>query len=801
MNPSSDSIPCSSLPESLKLRFFIYTAGTDYYLGPRHCDWQPPVAGLTRADVDTADFFLLPEDLRRLQIDLGIDAVRLFAEALPYYQKYPERHIFWSSHDDPRSPLPEAIFCKASVSSNEPGKYIAVPYRVDDLEQLCHFDPARIKWQTSFVGYPGSSPLREQLLLAVAASKFLSSHLDIAPKFHWHLNQADQRDRRERYLNRLADSLTVLCPRGDGMNSIRFFEALSAGKIPVLLADNCLLPFEKLIRYDRFVIRIPEQDADNTDKHILSWIGGKDSDELMQRCWEARQAWQQLLEPEGMMKGLQQMLRIEHISVNTRSAITQSYLQQGLNAYLTGELRAAETLFRKALDTTSDNLEAVRCLALLLNETGRPEDCIALLTTTQTQAHVQQLSQLLGEAYQQTAQWEEAYQQFYTALAEEPHNTQLLMNMGLVCNRLGRLDDAVLLLCRAAELEPASARIQMNLGCLLQSHNRIEEATAALRQAVQLEPEYATARWNLAQLLLLKGDFEEGLELFESRFSKRDPVIQLKVAAPLWQGEPLSGRSIVITTEQAFGDAIQFVRYLPLLSQLGARVILYNHLKPLHRLLLSIPGVSAVLSDKRELPAADYHLPMLSLPRLLGTRLETIPGRMIPYLAPSAEKVNQWTQKLKPTPGIKIGLCWAGRQEPDPLRSATLVDFAPLAALPEAVFYSLQLGEGSEQATVPPAGMGLVDLTGAIKDFEDTAALILQLDLIITIDTSVAHLAGALGKPVYTLLPFAPDWRWLLERDDSPWYPTMRLFRQDRAGSWSEPISCILSHYRHYFHR
>jgi tetratricopeptide (TPR) repeat protein len=492
---------------------------------------------------------------------------------------------------------------------------------------------------------------------------------------------------------------------------------------------------------------------------------------------------------------LQQVLAKE-IPIDTREPnTTLSDHQQGLNAYLAGAPETAEVFFKRSLAAHPDATESVYCLALLHNELGHFQDCITLLVDATIKHHDVRLNRLLGEAYQHTEQWEAAWQQFRIALTEEPHNAQLLMNMGIVCSRLNRMHEALMWLSRSAAVEPDSAQVQMNLGCILQSLNRIEDATHTLRAAVKLAPEYGTARWNLAQLLLLQGNFKEGLEFFEARFSKHDPVLLPEIEIPHWQGEPLAGKTIIISTEQAFGDAIQFVRYLPLLAQKGARVILYNHLKPLQQLFQSMPGISAVVTEKAQIPAADYFLPMLSLPRLFATGLDSIPSRMIPYLAPRPEKLHQWQQRVSSSSRMKIGLCWAGRNTPDPRRSARLDDFAPLSAFPETIFYSLQLGEGSEQAMTPPEGMALIDFTKDIDDFEDTAALLLQLDLVITIDTSVAHLAGALGRPVFTLLPFAPDWRWMLERTDCPWYPTMRLFRQKAPGDWTHPISRIVSCY------
>lgn len=792
-----------------KPQFYLYQPNRQYYLGPRHNCWRIPTGLIqTTTDPESADYFLLPEDLRRLQIDLGIEAVKLFVEALPYYQQLPEKHIFWSSHDDPRSPQPTALFCKTSVCRQEPGRFITVPYPVEDLGSYGNFnEPDQPVWQTCFVGYPGSSPLREQLLLAVATDQRLTSRLDIAPKFHSHLDQATRNERRKRYLDIMRASLTVLCPRGDGMNSIRFYEALSMGRIPILISDGCVLPFEELICYDRFVIRIAEQDVCHTPELIEEWIRQKKStDDIMQRCREAREAWEQLLAPERIIYPLQQLLAPvinEPYHAPTQRpqqeptgncSIAAAYLQQALASYESGNTVGAEQLLRKGIAVAPDEPELIRCLALLLNETGRFDETISFLVPTKyRQTTFSSLHRLLGEAYQQTNRWEEAWQQTCLALQQEPDHPILLMNSGIVCSRLNRQNEALAYLEKAATLEPASSQILMNLGCVLQSLGRIDDATAVMRKAVQVDPDYGTAAWNLSQLLLVQGCFEEGWRLFEARFRKRDPVPIQQISAPLWQGENLAGKTIIISTEQAFGDAIQFVRYLPLLARQRAKVILYNHLQPLHQLFLSVPGITAVAEGSTPLTTADYHLPMLSLPHLFQTTGTTIPNLLIPYLAPSRTKSTVWRDRLKPISGLKIGLCWAGRQEPDPRRSASLSDLAPLASLTGAVFYSLQLGEGSAESSTPPQGMQLIDLTGEIHDFEDTAALIIQLDLVISVDTSVAHLAGALGKQVYTLLPFAPDWRWLLHRTDCPWYPTMRLFRQERPGDWSGPVKRLLA--------
>ncbi|CAH2032607.1 tetratricopeptide repeat protein [Trichlorobacter ammonificans] len=768
---------------SHSLRFLIYRRPDDYYLGARHTGHLLPTAALvTTDDPYEADFCLLPEDLRRLQVDLGRESVARFVTSLSHYAQFPEKHLLWSTHDDCRSPVPEALFCKASVAASEAGRILAVPYLVEDCGRLCHFEPSRFRWDTCFIGYPGSFPLRERLLLAVSADRRLAAHLDIAPKFHGHLDPELRAARRQRYLDALEDSLTALCPRGDGMNSIRFFETLSMGRIPVLIADGCLLPFASQIPYDRFVIRIAERDVDRAPRIICEWMERITPAEVLQRCREARNTWEQMLAPQSFMQPLLRELAGEHAR------------RQGLHAYQRGHHADAESWFRHALQVLPDDPQAVRWLALLLHEEGRFEESITLLgTRLRSAVPVSGVHRLLGEAYQQTGRLSAARQQFSQALVEDPRNPELLVNLGTVNAALDRWDEALRVLAEAAALAPESAAAWMNLGCALQARHQMAEATAAFRRAVRLDPRHGTAAWNLAQNLLLRGEFSEGFALLEARFNKRDPVPSPNIDAPRWRGEPLAGKAVLVWTEQAFGDAIQFVRYIPMLAGLGARVLLYNHLRPLQRLLHSLPGMTALVDAEDSVPVVDYQVPLLSLPDLFRTTAATIPHDMVPYLAPDPALVMRWRRELSRETGVRIGLCWAGRPEPDPRRSATLADLAPLCRLTGVKFYSLQLGEAATQVLSPPQGMHLQDLTADIRDFEDTAAIMLQLDLVISVDTSVAHLAGALGRPVCVLLPFVPDWRWMLARQDCPWYPTMRLFRQQQPGDWAGAVDELLS--------
>jgi hypothetical protein len=268
--------------------------------------------------------------------------------------------------------------------------------------------------------------------------------------------------------------------------------------------------------------------------------------------------------------------------------------------------------------------------------------------------------------------------------------------------------------------------------------------------------------------------------------------LRREFAAPRWDGGDIAGRAILLHVEQGIGDALQFVRYAPLLAHRGARVIVLCQ-PPLKRLFMEMDEVS-VVADGEPPPEFDLHLPLMSLPRLFGTTLATIPADT-PYLRADPVDVRAWNGKLGDKNHFKIGLVWAGnrRHLNDRNRSCALETLAPLAAVSGIRLYSLQKGEAAVETRNAPATMRLVDLNDELVDFADTAAVITHLDLVITVDTAVAHLAGALARPAWLLLPFAPDWRWMLAREDSPWYPSLRLFRQNQTGDWSGVLTAVMN--------
>ncbi len=323
---------------------------------------------------------------------------------------------------------------------------------------------------------------------------------------------------------------------------------------------------------------------------------------------------------------------------------------------------------------------------------------------------------------------------------------------------------------------------------------RREEALASCERAIALKPDSPEAHFNKGACHLALGDYERGWEGYEWRWQTRHAAALPDFPGPLWRGDAaIANQTILVHAEQGFGDSLQFCRYVPMLAR-RARVVL-DVPRPLARLLASLDCDMQIVARGDDLPPFDAWIPMLSLPRAFNTTLATIPAA-VPYLRADPEQASRWRDRLAALPGRKVGLVWAGSPlSPQPRalamdrrRSMTLQQFAPLAEIPGLCLISLQKGEGAPQASTPPDGMVLHDWTNELRDFADTAALVEALDLVISVDTSVVHLAGALARPVWVLNRFDQCWRWLSGRTDSPWYPTARLFRQPEPGDWGSVI-------------
>ena len=417
---------------------------------------------------------------------------------------------------------------------------------------------------------------------------------------------------------------------------------------------------------------------------------------------------------------------------------------------------------------------------------------------------------------------------FERALAQEPDDPELLSNFGIALQDCGSIQQAVAQLRKAAERRPGCPDTLVNLACALRRAGEPEEAAAACERALTVEPRHAGAHYNrgnalcdtrrleqaiacyeralalapgrqdilgsLANALLLSGDFRRGWQVNETRFRRSSyrgwPGLAREINR--WDGRRPPDGELVLVAEQGLGDAIQFIRYGKLLLQSGIRPIL--QCDPRIVRLFSSSGCFAAVVPFGSVPVSTGQwFPLLSLPLVFGTELLTIPSG-VPYLSADAELTMRWSTLLGCDRSLKVGIAWQGnpRTEIDHLRgrSVPLRELAPLASIPGITLHSLQKGAGLEQLEAVPFKSRIIlpqpEIDTGPDAFMDTAALIAQLDLVITSDTSIAHLAGALGRPVWVALQYVPDWRWLLDRSDSPWYPTMRLFRQPRPGAWSE---------------
>jgi tetratricopeptide (TPR) repeat protein len=409
----------------------------------------------------------------------------------------------------------------------------------------------------------------------------------------------------------------------------------------------------------------------------------------------------------------------------------------------------------------------------------------------------------LAMLFQQGGEHGAAVAQCEAALQAEPGNASAWNIMGMALLSLGRFDEALKAQSRAAELMPEVAEFHCNRGFALAMLRRFEEAIAEQDIALKQKPELHLAAVNKAIALLTLGRYEEGWPLFEAR-GLTDPEVMVGglPEAKRWRGQPLAGRTLLLHSEQGLGDTVQFCRYAPLLKAMGATVALLAE-SPLVRLMQRAPGVDTVI-DKAllNIPVYDWHLPLMSLPLAMGTTVATIPAE-VPYLRADPERVRAWDTRLGPRRRPRVGLCWATGHRPD-RPDWTAVDQrrdAPLALIEglkglEADFVSLQKGERAERELKARLAAGwngpaLTDVSDGLTDFAETAALIETLDLVISVDTATAHLAGALGKPVWVLLKSDSCWRWLEGREDSPWYPTARLFRQDRPGDWAGTMARV----------
>jgi Flp pilus assembly protein TadD len=479
------------------------------------------------------------------------------------------------------------------------------------------------------------------------------------------------------------------------------------------------------------------------------------------------------------------------------SAAAQTEHDQGFQLHLHNRLREAEPFYHRAVALDPAFKEAWMNLGLVVLTQGRAEEA---LSCQREALHLDPDSadalNNLGMAHYAMGHIAEAENSFRGALRVRPGHANATLNLGSTRQLLGHLQEAETLFRHALALGVDPARAKSNLALALMGQMRPEEAELCCREALALWPLYPEARANLALALLMMGRLEEGWREYEARWEVEEMGVPAPVLSqPRWTGQPLNGETVLLYAEQGMGDTLQFCRYAPMVAAAGGRVVLVVP-KALRVLLTTLDGVSEVVcEDDGALPAFDYHCPLMSLPLAFGTTMATIPGSgSYLWADPSS-----WADFLAGCPGLKVGLVWAGKSRTaqphavavDKRRSMRLADMAPLLSVPGCSFVSLQLGPPASQMQALPAGADLRDVSARLNDWTDTATLVAGLDLVITVDTAVAHLAGALGKPVWILNRFDACWRWFPHRDDTPWYPSMRLFRQTSRGDWAGVVERV----------
>ncbi len=459
-------------------------------------------------------------------------------------------------------------------------------------------------------------------------------------------------------------------------------------------------------------------------------------------------------------------------------------LDAAVNHHMAGRLAEAAQDYRVVLAVEPEQADALHLLGVAEAQRGAHAAAAALIVRSlRLRPDAAQPWANLGGALRALGEAEQADAALTRALALDPALADALTNLGSVRHTLADYPSALEWLERAARLRPGHPDTLFNRGVVLRDARRFAESDACLGALLDSWPNHAEAHLARAVSRLLRGDLRAGWEEFEWR--------PRRLPAPPWAGEPLEGRRILLHAEQGFGDTIQFARYAPLVARAGGRVILDVH--PLqHRLLRSLgPDIQVLVRGPAPAPH-DVHCPLMSLPRAFGTDLASIPAPPS-YLSAEPDEVARWSRRIAQIEtgmkeGLRVGLVWAGnpKHRNDRNRSIPADRLAPLTDVPGLRLFSLQTGDA--QAARPAA---LPDLTAGIRDFADSAAILANLDLVIAVDTATIHLAGALGVPAWLLLPYAPDWRWLLDRADSPWYPSLRLFRQPRPGDWDSVLRAV----------
>jgi tetratricopeptide (TPR) repeat protein len=509
---------------------------------------------------------------------------------------------------------------------------------------------------------------------------------------------------------------------------------------------------------------------------------------------------------------------------------TELFLRQAEAARNEGAIARARELCLSVLKRSPDEVRALCMLAGMAADERRIEEGMqwarrAIAADPRAAAS----HYALGRLWEAAGRYADAESSYREAIRLAPAHARAHNNLGCVLHVQGRLDEALACYRRALELDPSQPEANQNYAAIARDagaqqraiegylrqtladpndaaaftnlantyaeFGRQEEALASFDRAIALDPDRAEAHFGRSLVLLLCGDYARGWEEYEWRLRiSAFSAPAHRFPQPIWNGSRVDDGAILIHAEQGFGDLLQFVRYAPQVAERCAAVILECQ-PELKSLLEGTRGVHRLVARGESLPPFKAHVPLMSLPRIFGTTLQSIPWQG-PYVHADPKRVEEWRRLVGSREGtrLRVALNWSGNPRfwGNRSRSISLALLAPLAQVPGVSFYSVQKGEAAAQAAAPPAGMKLLDLTAHIRDFADTAALLSQADLLVTVDTAVAHLAGAMGIPTWVMLSRVPDSRYHLERSDNPWYPRMRLFRQERDGDWPAVVERVL---------
>lgn len=455
----------------------------------------------------------------------------------------------------------------------------------------------------------------------------------------------------------------------------------------------------------------------------------------------------------------------------------------GVLLHQKGESHTALRFIQKAISENSHQPLYFNNLGMVLAAMDRDREALAAFTQAiNLKSDYAEAYNNRGNIFKRLSDLPAALSDYNNALHFEPRFAEALNNRGTVFHQQGKLKEALEDYETALKIRPEYAQAFNNRGITLQEQGKTTEALTAFDRALQINPDYVDARWNRALALLLTGNFQKGWQEFEWRWMKKEFAAQKKnLPQPFWDGSALNGRTLFLYSEQGAGDNIQFIRFVSMIEKSGGQIIMECE-ESLASLFATVPGIDRIINPGDPVPDFHVHLPLLSMPHILKITPDIFPAA-VPYLFPAP-----FPYRLPAAPNqIKVGFLWAGnpRHKNDKNRSIDIHHFSYLFNVANIRFFSLQVGERKQDLAQLNPARKLNDLSAKLTDYSLTAAAIKQLDLVISVDTSVAHLAGAIGARVWVLLPFAPDWRWMLHREDSPWYPTMRLFRQPAPGDWA----------------